>query len=393
MVGDLRRAFNAAYAPEKYRAFLAGVDAAAGTHVKFRLSETPCFFPEPLVKTLSDAGAELVHQLLSNPAYLAQSLKCIPSEYKVEREDARPLFVCVDFGLIRNQNGAVEPRLVEIQGFPSLYAFQPLMAREYIRAYHLDPNLRYLLSGLDEEAYRALLGRALLGGQKAENVVLMEIDPLHQKTLPDFTATTKWFGIKPVCITHIRKDGRKLYYEEDGRRVWIERIYNRVIVDELVRFNVQTSFDLRDELDVDWAGHPNWFFRISKFSLPFLNHYSVPRTAFLSDVRTLPDNLENYVLKPLFSFAGLGVVIGPSREQIEAIPENERHEYILQERMNFKPLIETPHGATKAEVRMMYLWMEELMPVTTIIRMGRGRMMGVDHNRDMEWVGASAALF
>jgi hypothetical protein len=55
-------------------------------------------------------------------------------------------------------------------------------------------------------------------------------------------------------------------------------------------------------------------------------------------------------------------------------------------------VIDTPEGATKIEVRIMYVWLEGLRPVNTIIRMGRGAQMGVDHNKDMEWVGASAAF-
>jgi hypothetical protein len=85
------------------------------------------------------------------------------------------------------------------------------------------------------------------------------------------------------------------------------------------------------------------------------------------------------------------VVIGPTREQIDTVKHPEH--YILQERMTFAPLIETPFGLTKAEVRVMYIWLDELRAVTTIIRMGRGKMMGVDQNRDMEWVGASAGFF
>jgi hypothetical protein len=200
-------------------------------------------------------------------------------------------------------------------------------------------------------------------------------------------------GVRTVDIEAIRKQGRQLYYDRNGGRVPIERIYNRAIVDELERKNVKLNFDWRDELDVEWAGHPNWYFRISKFSIPFLKHESVPKTWFLDRAATIPEDLQNYVLKPLYSFAGLGVVIAPKKEDIEAIPADKRGDFILQERVNFEPVIETPFGATKAEVRMMYVWQGELKAVLTIIRMGRGLMMGVDHNKNMDWVGASAGLW
>jgi hypothetical protein len=198
--------------------------------------------------------------------------------------------------------------------------------------------------------------------------------------------TEKYCGVKTVCVTKVRKRGARLYHGD----IPIRRIYNRVIVDELQRKNIQTRFDFRDDLDVEWAGHPNWYFRISKFSLPYLKHASVPKTWFLNDVSALPVDLENYVLKPLYSFAGLGVVIGPTREQVLAVdPE----QYILQEKVDFQAVIETPEGPTKAEVRVMYLWMGDLaVPVCTIVRTGRGKMMGVDQNKDLEWVGASAGL-
>lgn len=389
MIPELRRPFNESYTPEKYRALLEGIDARAGCHVKYRQAETPCFFTESLLNRLADAGIELMDQLLANERYMADSKAIIPPEFDVPNEAPHPMFIQADFGLTADH----EPRLVEIQGFPSLYCYQPLFARQYIETYRLHSRLRYLMSGLDDESYRQLLAQAILNGHDPENVILMEIDPENQKTLPDFKVTREMLGIPYVCITKIRKEGRRLFYERDGRSIPIHRIYNRVIVDELVRLNIEAPFRFHDDLDVEWAGHPNWFFRLSKFSIPYFRHYSVPRTEFLSEVRELPRDLDNYVLKPLFSFAGLGVIVGPTREQIESIPVDQRSQYILQERVNFAPVIETPHGPTKAEIRVMYVWTDELRPVTTIIRMGRGKMMGVDHNKNMEWVGGSAGLF
>jgi hypothetical protein len=371
MIPELRRQFNERYTPERYQRFLKMLDDGCGTHVKFRNCETPCFFPRPLIQRMEQDGRELIQQLMAQE-YLKRSDVTIPTEYRVPNEDARPLFIQVDFGLTES----LEPKLVEIQAFPSLYAYQPFLQRTYKEAYELDLAL--------DSPFEADFRRAVLGDHYPENVVLLEIDPLEQKTLPDFLLTERLLGIKTVCITKVEKRGNRLYH--DG--VPIERIYNRVIVDELQRKQIRLPFDYRDDLQVEWAGHPNWYFRISKFSLPFLKHASVPQTRFLSE--GVPDDLENWVLKPLYSFAGLGVVIGPTPDDIARVKNPD--EYILQERVNFVPLINTPHGATKAEIRMMYLWLDELHSVTTIIRMGRGKMMGVDHNRDLEWVGASSAF-
>jgi hypothetical protein len=340
-------------------------------------------------------GQELIRQLVDNPAYRTKSDEAVPAEFKVPNEAQHPMFVQVDFGLVRDARGELQQKLVELQAFPSLYAYQGPLADAYMDVYRLAApgGLRYLLSGLETSSYRELLRRAIVGSHDPENVILMEIDPSHQKTLPDFLLTEKMLGVRTVDIVDIRKEGSHLYYERGGKRVPIRRIYNRAIVDELERKNVKLAFDWRDDLDVEWAGHPNWYFRISKFSIPYLKHASVPKTWFLDRLDKIPPDLENYALKPLYSFAGLGVVIAPTKADIAAIPGDKRPYYILQERMNFEPVIATPFGATKAEVRVMYVWLDELTPVLTIIRMGRGLMMGVDHNKNMEWVGASAGLY
>jgi hypothetical protein len=403
MIPSLRKQFNERFTPDKYHAFLRRIDELCGTHVEFRLSETPCFFPKELVDRMAHDGEELIRQLVDNPEYRAESDEAVPAKFNVPNEPSHPMFVQVDFGLVRDAKGALNPKLVELQAFPSLYAYQCWLAQSYIDIYGLNSaagfrlpasgRLKYFLSGFEEDSYTALLRQAIVGDHDPENVILMEIDPLHQKTLPDFLLTEKMLGVRAVDITVIKKDGARLYYERDGKRIPIHRIYNRAIVDELERKNVKLNFDWRDDLDVEWAGHPNWYFRISKFSIPYLKHESVPKTWFLDRLDEIPHDLENYALKPLYSFAGLGVVIAPKKEDIAAIPAEKRPYYILQERMHFEPVIETPFGGTKAEVRVMYIWLDKLTPVMTIIRMGRGLQMGVDHNKNMEWVGASAGLY
>jgi hypothetical protein len=405
MIPSLRRQFNQKFTPEKYQRFIRHLDEVCGTRVQFRLSETPCFFPKELIDRMARYGEALIRELVDNPQYRARSDQAVPAAFKVPNEAPHPMFVQVDFGLVRDAGGELDPKLVELQAFPSLYAYQSPLAQSYIDVYGLQElasdsepqvsgrELKYLLSGLQPDSYRDLLHRAILGSHDPENVILMEIDPSHQKTLPDFLLTEKMLGVRVVDIVEIKKEGSRLYYERDGKLIPIRRIYNRAIVDELERKNVKLAFDWRDDLEVEWAGHPNWYFRISKFSIPYLKHQSVPKTWFLDQLKEIPPDLENYALKPLYSFAGLGVIIRPKKEDIAAIPADKRPYFILQERLHFEPVIETPFGATKAEVRVMYIWLEELKPVLTIIRMGRGLMMGVDHNKDMEWVGASAGFY
>jgi len=392
MIPALRQQFNANFTPEKHQTFLKLMEERCGTPVKFQLSETPCFFPKPLLDQMCQYGEELIRQL-GGLEYRKASFEAIPPEFNVPREAPHPMFIQVDFGLVRDAAGKIQPKLVELQGFPSLYAYQAMLSQTYMEVFELDENLQYLLSGLDWEGYKKLLRRAIVGDHNPQNVILMEIDPQHQKTLPDFLLTEKLLGIATVSITDIQKRGNELFYDRGGQRTPIRRIYNRAIVDELVRKKLKLSFNFTDDLSVEWAGHPNWYFRMSKFSLPFLHHECVPTTAFLDRVEPLPQDLENYVIKPLFSFAGLGVILNPSKEDLANIPKDKRSQYILQERMHFEPVIETPLGGTKAEIRIMYIWLDELLPVMTIIRMGRGLMMGVDHNKNMQWVGSSAGFY
>jgi len=380
MIPELRRDFNQRFTQAKYRQFLAAINARSGTEVKFRLSETPCFFPASLVETMQEAGKQLAGQLVGNERYLSAARKEVPQGFLAPNETANPLFLQADFGLIKDENGTIVPRLVEIQAFPSLYAFQPVLDQTYRDI--------YILEELAAKGESAQLTEAILGDHSPENVILLEIDPLHQKTLPDFLLTERLTGVRTVDIRDVTKQGNKLY----ANGIPVHRIYNRAIADELIRRDICAAFRFDEDLDVEWAGHPNWFFLISKFSLPYLKHETVPECWFLSDVDVLPDDLDNYVLKPLYSFAGLGVKVGPTREEIDAVPREQRSQYLLQRRMRFEPVIETPFGPTQAEVRVMYIWLEEPEPVSLIVRMGRGKMMGVDHNRDMEWVGASAGL-
>jgi hypothetical protein len=387
LIPSHRQRFNQSYSEAKYARFLSLLQERCGEPVPFRHSETPCFLPGSLIDTMARYGREMVEQLLANPQYQRESRAAIPPEYNVPGEDPVPMFVQADFGL----DSELRPQLVEIQGFPTLYAYQPLLAESYRAAYGIDARLHALPGGLDAHDYRALLREAIVGRHDPANVVLLEIDPAHQKTRHDFLLTEQDYGVRAVDISTVVKEGNRLYYHRDGMLTPIRRIYNRAIVDELVRKQVPMAFDFRDELDVEWAGHPNWFFRLSKFSLPYLDHPAVPRTRFLDRAQDI-DRPENYVLKPLYSFAGAGVIVGATAEQLAAVPEHQRSQYILQERVDFRPVVDTPFGPTKIEIRIMYIWLDRLRAVNTIIRMGRGAQMGVDHNKGFAWVGASAGF-
>lgn len=393
MIPEPRRAFNAAWSESSHRALLGALDASVGVPIEFPISETPCFFPRALIDRLAQTGRELVAACLAPPA-IDHTNALTPPRFHGPGEGDVPVFVQVDFGLAEGPDGAIEPKLVELQAFASLYGFQLALAEAYLQTYPLAAPREPFLGGIGREQYIRTLQRVITGSHAAEHVVLMEIEPNRQKTRPDFAMTERLWGVRALDTRDIHRDGRELWYWRDGRPTPIHRIYNRIIPDELERSGAPMPFDYRDELDVEWAGHPAWYFRISKASIPWLAHASVPRTWPLDSAHLdgLPLERDRLLLKPLFSFAGGGIVFAPSDETLAAIPVERRREFILQERIRFAPVIETPHGATQAEIRIMYVWTDLLMPVLALVRMGRGRMMGVDHNKGLHWVGASAAF-
>jgi hypothetical protein len=400
MLQPYRAWFNADFTEAKYDDLLYRVNHLTRTSVEFRVAETPCFFAQSMLDDLAETGAILTRQLLEDPAYIEASNQTIPLEFRVPNENPQPNFMTVDFGFERKPDGSLGPRLVEMQAFPSIFGYQEILASQYIKVYNLDPNLQIHLGGLDHESYWQLLRQVIVGGHDPENVVLAEIEPDRQKTRADFRVYEDKLHITTVDIARLHRQGNRLFYNHGGREIPIRRIYNRAIVDELQRKQIQLPFDYRDELDVEWAGHPNWYFRISKFSLPYLKHLSVPKAVFLDDwftdrhIAGLPTEREKLLLKPLYSFAGKGIQFAPTDSDLNAIPPDDRHLYLLQERVNFEPIIETPHGPTQAEIRIMCLWPDggALQPAIALVRLGRGLMMGVDHNRDQQWVGGSGAL-
>ncbi len=420
MIPELRSQFNERFTAGNYASLLALLAKRCGTAIEYRIAETPVFMPLSLLDEMAAQGACLARTLMGNAEYLAAARQAIPNGYRVACETPHPHFLTADFALVRFPDGKLAPRLVEIQAFPSVYGFQSVFSSALREIYSLPADLGVFLSGLDEAGYWDLLAHTIVSGHDPENVVLTEVDPQHQKTRPDFEVTAGRLGIAVVDISTLEPVGNKLHYRNSaGRLVPIHRIYNRAIADELMARDIKLPFDLAHPWDVEWAGHPDWYFLLSKFSLPWLSrpplaHPSVPPAVFLSDFLdgagrrqleeagvSLPPGKSpgtvygSLLLKPLFSFAGKGIQFEPTQAQLEQIPAGRRGDFLLQQRMDFVPTIETPAGLTQAEVRILYLWPDggSLTPVMPLVRLGRGKMMGVDHNRNQEWVGASAAFF
>ncbi|QRA42966.1 hypothetical protein [Chryseobacterium cucumeris] len=391
MIPEYRKQFNQEFSDEKYHQLKNILTEKGGTAPGFRVSESPIFLTKEFEKKLIDASESIISQIQAMPAELLQ--KAIPENCRVPNDTQQPHFFTIDFGVCKSEDGAIEPQLIELQAFPSLYAFQKVYEETYCEVY---PFLSEIRNPMPHETFKNYLKELIVSDEHPENVILLEIFPEKQKTAIDFALTEKLLGIKTVCLTKVKKQGRKLYYENNGKLTEIKRIYNRVIFDELDNIpDLHTEFDFREEVDVKWITHPNWFFKISKFLLPLLQHQFVPKSYFLHEFPE-NENLDDFVLKPLFSFAGSGVNLNPTKEVTDSIQDKEN--YILQRKVYYEPIFEDINGDfSKAEIRLLYIWREnDERPILleNLGRMTKAAMVNVDFNKkDAIWIGSSNAFF
>lgn len=391
MIPKYRTQFNGEFSQEKYQKVNELIREKTGYEAGFRISESPIFLSNEFWQKLDDASQSIISQIKEMSD--EELSKAIPANCNVPNDTKKPHFVAIDFGICQDEKGNVIPQLIELQAFPSLFGFQKLFEEVITEVY---PFLNELKNSLPKDEYIQKLKQVIVGNENPENVILLEIYPEKQKTAIDFVLTEQYLGIKTVCLTKIKKEGRKLFYENDGKLVPIHRIYNRVIFDELDKIEgLETEFDFREDIDVEWITHPNWFFKISKYILPKLKHEFVPKSYFLPDFPET-EQLENFVLKPLFSFAGSGVNLNPTQEIINQIEDKEN--YILQRKVTYAPHFEDINGEfSKAEIRLLFAWnAEDENPelLVNLVRMTKAAMVNVDFNKkDAIWIGSSMAFF
>lgn len=388
-----RQIFNAAFTEDKYQQMLAIINNRFHHTPKFRIAETPVFVSPDFEKKLLAAGEAVVGEVAA-PEFKKIDFSPIQSML-VPGDSPHPMFLVVDFGVCESYDGSLEPKLIEIQGFPSLFYYQLLLAEAFKTTYPFLANHRHLF-GYNQEGYLALMNSLLLGDHKPENVVLIDYDAENQATAIDFFCTQAASGIRPICITKVQRSGRQLFYlNDEGQKIDIHRIYNRLIFDELDQHpELKLQFSLREEVDVEWAGHPNWYFKVSKYILPYLKSSCVPESQFLSAVKTIPSDLENYVLKPLFSFAGSGVVFDVTPQDIHEVTHPEY--YLLQRKVKYAEFLSSPDGKVKSEIRLLYIWQdgqEKPQLVHNLSRLSKGQLIGVKFNKNKTWVGGSICFF
>ena len=397
MIPHLRKLFNESFTEEKYQSFLNDLDRKHPGAIEFRVAETPVFVPPDFQEKMISACESIV-DMISEPGFSDASRKAIPAGDFIPGKEHRPQFIAFDFGVCLNTEDKLEPQLIEMQGFPTLYAFQVFYPEIIQKNFSATAGMTQYLGGYNRESYLKDLRDILLNGEAPEHTILLEIKPHEQKTKVDFYCTQDYFGIQPVCITELIAEGKQLYYLHGNqkKKTRVKRIYNRIIFDDLraQQESLGKHIDLAGDWDVEWIPHPNWFYRISKYTLPFINHPQVPETRFLDQIKSMPADLENYVLKPLFSFAGQGVVIDIKPENLASVKDPEN--WILQRKVNYASVIQTPDVPAKVEIRVMYMWPERSVrpkPAINLARLSKGKMIGVRYNKDLSWVGGSVAFF
>jgi hypothetical protein len=396
MISSIRQAYNSNFTKEKYEAFLNDLNSIHPGAIEFRVAETPVFVPKEFTKKMLDACESIV-DVITDPGFNKLVKNAIPENVHVPGESKFSHFIAFDFGICINDDGEYEPQLIEMQGFPTLFAYEVLIDDIFKKHFHVPDNFSSYLSGYEKETYIQLLKEIIIGKENPENVILLEIFPHQQKTRVDFYCTEEYLGVKPVCLTELIKEGTKLFYINNGTKTQVKRIYNRIIFDDLQQQTPEVQEKGKivfEKLDVEWVPHPNWFYKISKYTIPFIHHPYVPKTYFLNKITQIPTDLENYVLKPLFSFAGQGVVIDVTQKDIDAVKDPEN--WILQRKVKYADVIATPDIPAKAEIRIFYFWKDgEARPVAAnnLARLSKGKMIGVRYNKDKEWVGGSFCLF
>ncbi|QEC66073.1 hypothetical protein FRZ67_01660 [Panacibacter ginsenosidivorans] len=396
MVPSMRQWFNDNFTEAKYKAYLEELNAPHPGAIEFRIAETPVFVDKIFTEKMLSACESIV-DVITQYNFKSLTSHAIPEDIKVPNENDYSHFIAFDFGVCENEAGELEPQLIEMQGFPTLFAFEILITEVAKKHFNVPDNYDAYLGGYNKETYQQLLKEIIVAECDPENVILLEILPHQQKTKIDFYCTEDYVGIPVVCLTELIKEDKKLYYLRNGKKTLVKRIYNRVIFDDLQQQSPEIQEKgkiLFEELDVEWVPHPNWFYRISKFTLPYIDHPYVPKTNFLSDIKVLPTDLENYVLKPLFSFAGQGVVIDVTKADIDNVKD--AHNWILQRKVKYADVITTPDIPAKAEIRIFYFWKAGAarpVPAQNLARLSKGKMIGVRYNKDKEWVGGTLAYF
>jgi hypothetical protein len=391
----VRKEYNTAFTEKKYQQMIADICEGIPGGIDFRLAETPVFIDIALRDQLLVAGKE-IGNYITGPTFKESTQHALKQVATPPNETELPDCIVMDFAICSNEQGQLFPQLIELQGFPSLFGFETRHDQAFQNNFNLPKGYSPYLNDYDEKTYLAFLS-TIIKGKENKHTVLLELFPHEQKTKIDFYITQQILNIPIVCVSELIVVENKLFYERAGIQYPIERIYNRVVWDEINKQSaaIQAKVNLLlADLDIEWVTHPNHFYRISKYLLPLLRSKYVPSAYFLSELTELPRQLENYVLKPLFSFAGQGVIIDVQASDLLDIQDPEN--WILQEKVSYAPTLDTPTGPAKTEIRLFYFLdkkRNKYIATLNLARISKGKMIGVAYNANATWVGGSIAYF
>lgn len=392
MIKEIRKQYNDYFSEDLYRHLKASIEKDFPNAIDFRLAETPVFISKDLKDKMLTACEDIIDVVLRSD-FKSLTNRSIPHLYNIPEDNHFPEMLVFDFGICENSNGELVPQLVEMQGFPSLFAYQLKLDELFRNSTPIPKNFSSFLNGYDPNSCRQLLTEMIVGNYDPEEVILLELFPEQQKTRIDFKYTEALLAIQTVCLTELIAEGSHIFYFKNGKKIQVKRIFNRVIFDELKKQSAPLNIDLSHTYNVEWIPHPNWYYRISKFTLPFINSPYVPTTYFLNEIK-MPIPLASFVLKPLFSYAGKGVNINVTQKDLDAIPDPEN--WILQKKISYAPIINTPDENAITELRLFYFWKKEWsrpLAVHNLARISKGPMIGTRFQSDKKWVGGTIAFF
>jgi hypothetical protein len=395
MISSIRTQYNEAFSTEKYQAFLRDLDEGHPGAIAFRIAETPVFIPTTFLHQLTEACSDIL-RVIQQPDFKKHTDGAIPKRLEVPGETDHPEFMVFDFAISTDGKGGLIPQLVELQGCPGINVFQQRLARGYRHHFHIPDDFSHYLSGYDDPKYKVLLREIIVGDHDPGEVILLDVRPDQQKTRIDFYLTKDELGIASVGITELQREGRKLFYYRQGKKTRVRRIYNRLSFDDLLarKRTLGKSLDLTRRMDVQWAPHPNWFYRVGKYTLPLLSSKYVPPAYYLNKLAVLPADMENYVLKPLFSHAGQGVLLDVKKTVIEKLKNPQ--DWILQRKVDYASAIQTPEGPAKCGISLMFFWKdgaETPTLVQNLCRLSKGTMPGGRYHANRKWAGTSICFF
>jgi hypothetical protein len=389
-----RKLFNDSFTKEKYENMVLEIQSEFPETLDFRVAESPIFISKELKSKLLIAANDII-DTIKRPDFKTKTENAIPTEYYFNNESEHPDFIAIDFAICKSKEGDLEPQLIELQGFPSLFAYQNYLSGKYKKHFTVDANFSPYFNKLNAFSYINEMEKVLKPIAK-NNTILLEVYPEKQKTRIDFEISKTYWRIETVCLSQIYLKDKTLYYKNGDDETRIDNIYNRIIFDEIDRKypELKSQINYIKIADVKWITHPNWFYRISKFCMPLLKGKYIPESNYLNTFTEYPEDLDQYVLKPLFSFAGSGVDMHPTSESLDKIEDKEN--FILQRKVQYEPVVEDINGVKiKVEIRLLYVWPEGKAHPKLLInlaRLSRGEMIGVDFNKNVDWVGGSCAF-